>query len=95
MMRYLQGLNWTLLAVGASFTVVLSVVSLLLYLHVADAPQYQPQFEAARINTVYFAGVMSAAALAAWALRKRHILHWPAEMLLLATCIATLMHFLP
>jgi hypothetical protein len=95
MMRYLQGLNWTLLAVGASFTVVLSVVSLLFYLHVADAPQYQPQFEAAKLNTAYFAAVMLSAAAAAWTLRRRHILHWPAEILLLATCVATVMHFLP
>lgn len=95
MMRYLQGLNWTMLALGTTFAVVLAVVGLLLYLNLDTAPEYQPQFDAAMTNALYFTGVMLAAALAAWAVRRRHVLRWPAELLLLAVTTMTILHFLP
>ena len=95
LLRYLQGLNWTLLALGATFTVVLSVVTLLLYLNLDSAPQYRPQFESMRISTLLFLGVMLAGAAAVWAHRQRHVLRWPAELLLAAASVVTVLYFLP
>jgi hypothetical protein len=95
LLRYLQGLNWALLALGATFTIVLSVVSLLLYLNLDTAPRYQPQFEAALESTLLFSGVMLAAAGAVWLHRRDHILRWPAELLLALAVAATVSYFLP
>ncbi|MGH8453226.1 MAG: hypothetical protein ACRESW_01620, partial [Nevskiales bacterium] len=86
---------WTLLALGATFVVVLSVVCLLLYINLDTAPEYRPQFESMRISTLLFAGVMSAAAAAIWAHRQRHVLRWPAEMLLATSVTITVLYFLP
>jgi hypothetical protein len=95
LLRYLQGFNWTLLAVGATFTLVLSVVCLLLYLNLDTAPHYRPQFEGMVASTLLFAGVMLSAGAAAWAQRRRHLLRWPAELLLAAAAAATVFYFLP
>jgi hypothetical protein len=95
LLRYLQGLNWTLLAVGATFTVVLSVVCLLLYLNLDAAPRYRPQFEGMVASTLLFAGVMLSAGAAVWAQCRRHGLRWPAELLLAAAATATVLYFLP
>lgn len=95
LLRYLQGLNWLLLALGATFTVVLSVVVLMLYVNLDTAPQYRPQFEGTRISTLWFAAVMCSAALAVWGLRNRHVLGWPAQLLLLACVVGTVRYFLP
>jgi hypothetical protein len=94
-LRYLQGFNWALLALGTTFTVVLSVVCLLLYLNLGGAPQYRPQFEATLASTLLFAGIMLCAAAAVWAQRQRHWMRWPAELLLAAAVAATVRYFLP
>ncbi len=95
LLRYLQGLNWTLLALAATFTIVLSVVVLLLYLNLGSAPHYRPQFESMRFSTLLFAGVMLAGAAAVWTQRQRHFLRWPAELLLGASSLITVLYFLP
>jgi hypothetical protein len=95
LLRYLQGLNWALLALGATFTVVLSVVALLLYLNLDSAPRYRPQFESMRLSTLLFLGVMLTGAAAVWAHRRGHILRWPAEVLLATTSVVTVLYFLP
>ena len=95
MLRYLQGLNWAFLAIGVTFTVVLSVVSFLLYINLDDAPRYQPQFEAAFGSVQLFTGVMLTAGAAVWLHRRGHFLRWPAELLLVATITITVRHFLP
>ncbi len=95
LLRYLQGINWTLLAIGATFTLVLSVVCLLLYLNLDTSPHYRPQFDGMVGSTLLFAGVMLSAGAAVWAQRRRHVLRWPAELLLGAACAATVFYFLP
>lgn len=95
MLRYLQGLNWTLLALGATFTIVLSVVCLLLFIYLDTAPEYRPQFESMRTNTLLFASVMACAAVAVWSQRRHHRLRWPAEIMLMAAVFVTVQHFLP
>lgn len=95
LLRYLQGVNLTLLALGATFTVVLSVVSLLLYWHLETAPQYRAQFESMRFSTLLFAGVMASAALAVWSVRRRYLVGWLAEVLLLLSIAITVQYFLP
>lgn len=94
-LRYLQGLNWALLALGVTFTLVLSVVCLLIYLNLDVAPEYRPQFESTRTSTLLFAGVMLAGAAAVWAQSRRHALRWPAELLLAAAVTNTVLYFLP
>lgn len=94
-LRYLQGLNWALLAIGVTFTVVLSVVALLLYVNLGAAPRYQPEFEQAMASTLVFAFVMVAAAAAVWTHRTQHVLRWPAEILLVVAVLVVLRFFLP
>lgn len=95
LLRYLQGVNLTLLALGATFTVVLSVVCLMLYWHLEAAPHYRPQFESMRTSTLLFMGVMLSAAAATWALQRRYLLSWFAEGLLLLSVVITVQYFLP
>lgn len=95
LLRYLQGFNLLLLALGATFSVVLSVVCLLLFLHLDTAPEYRPQFESMRVSTLLFVGVMAAAAAAYWGQRRRNLLRWPAELLLTGMILVTVQYFLP
>lgn len=95
LLRYLQGLNWALLALGVTFTVVLSVVCLLLYLNLDTAPRYRPQFESAFNSVLLFAGVMLTAAGTVWLHRRGHRLRWPAELLLAVAVTVTILYFLP
>lgn len=94
-LRYLQGANWALLAIGVTFSIVLAVVSFLLYINLDTAPRYRPQFEAAFDSVQLFAVVMSAAGVAVWLQRRRHFLRWPAELALVAAVVVTVRHFLP
>jgi hypothetical protein len=95
LLRYLQGLNWALLAIGATFTIVLSVVSLLLFLNLPAAPRYRPEFEQTLASTGIFAFVMAAAAAAVWSHRKQSTLRWPAELLLVIAVFTVFRYFLP
>ncbi len=95
LLRYLQGVNLTLLALGATFTVVLSVVCLMLYWHLDAAPEYRPQFESMRTSTMLFAGIMLTAAMAVWTVRRRLLLGWIAEPLLVLSVCITVQYFLP
>lgn len=94
-LRYLQGLNWVLLAIGATFTIVLSVVSLMLFVNLSAAPRYRPEFEQTLASTGIFVFVMVAAAAAVWTHRKQHLLRWPAELLLAVAVVAVFRYFLP
>lgn len=94
-LRYLQGLNWALLAIGATFTIVLSVVSLLLYVNLSAAPRYRPEFEQTLASTLVFGFVLMTAGAAVWTQRKRHPLRWPAELLLVVAVLTVFRFFLP
>ena len=94
-LRYLQGFNWAFLALGATLTLVLSVVCLLLYLNLDTAPQYRPQFESTRTSAFLFVAVMLSAAVAVCTQRTQHLLRWPAELLLAAAITVVVLYFLP
>lgn len=86
-LRYLQGLNWALLAVAATFTAVLPVVCLLIYVHLDEAPRYQASFDYVLKITTVFVMLLAAAAVAVWTHQRQHFLRWPAELVLLGAVV--------
>lgn len=94
-LRYLQGVNWALLAVAATFTAVLPVVCLLIYVHLDEAPRYQASFDYVFKITMLFLMLLVVAAAAVWTHRRQHFLRWPAEVLLLAAVVYVLLFVSP
>ena len=95
LMRYLQGLNWTLLVLGATLFVNLAVVCLLYFLHLDQAPRYRAEFDSVVLSTLLFFGVALAAATAIWGQRRQFSWRWLAEGVLALTVFGSVWHFLP
>lgn len=83
MLRYLQILNWILLAASGVIALVLAVVCLLFWIY-RDEPQIAASFERLQHDTVLFAGLTALAAAAALTLRKTGRWRWFWQCALLA-----------
>lgn len=73
MLRALQILNAVLLALGATFTVTLAVVALLLGVYVDEYPRYQETLDGTLLVTLLALVMAGAGALCFQSLRRR----WP------------------
>lgn len=94
-LRYLQILNWFLLAVGAALAIPLGVVCLLFYLNIDTSPQYRAEFQGAMVSTLLFFAVGLSAAAAGLGQKGGRAWRWPAEVMLAASVIVTVWYFLP
>ncbi|MES1944259.1 hypothetical protein PC39_09095 [Salinisphaera sp. PC39] len=92
-MRYLQILNIACLIAGASMTLVLSVVTLIMALYQEEAAQVGGSFAGVAAATVVFALFGLAAAAAVWGMRRGAAWRWIAQGVLFAV-IALLVTYL-
>jgi len=77
--RYLQILNLALFAAGALMTLVLGVVSLMLFVHHDAATDMGAGVDRIVVTTGVFAVLAVAGGLAVWAVHRRHPALWAAE----------------
>lgn len=94
-MRYLQGLNWLLLAVGALMSLILSVVLLIYFLYVGEAPRLRATLPLLIETTLIFMGLAAVAAAAALGMRSHVAWRWPAQIALLAVVLSISWRYWP
>lgn len=93
-MRFLQILNWVLLAATGVITLVLAVVCLLFWVYQGE-PLIQASFEHLQRDTVIFTGLTALAAAAALSLRRVGISRWLLQGALWVGIAATVWYYLP
>lgn len=93
-MRYLQGLNWVLLAAACTMTTVLSVV-LLIYWVYRDEPIIQASFDSLITQCSMFFGFALITALGAQSLRKRWNGYWLIQIGQYASLALIVNYYLP
>ena len=93
-MRYLQALNWLLLAASTTMGLVLSVVLLIFWVY-RDEPIIQLSFDSLLTQCGMFVGLALLAALSAQALRKRWPGFWFGQLLLFLAVTGTVQYYLP
>lgn len=80
-MKYLQILNATLLALGASLALCMGVVCFLYGVHLDAEPQLRAEMPRLYALTAVFAALGLAGLIAFEAQRRRWLLRWPAQLL--------------
>lgn len=94
-MKYLQALNWILLALGLTMFVNLAVVCLLYLVYLDQAPRYTSEFRTALVTTSLFLAIALSSAAAAFGHRGQRAWRWPAEVLVVASVGAVVWYYLP
>lgn len=93
-MRYLQVLNWILLAAAAVMALTLSVVCLLFWIY-REEPAMQASFPELLNQTAIFAGLTLVNAAAALSLYYRKTGFWLLQISMLIAVAATVNYYLP
>lgn len=88
-MKYLLVLDCILAAAGAAMAINLSVVGFILYLYIDEAPRYADEYVLVLFSAGFFAVLFLCAGLAAWALWRKKLWHWGAQVMTVVTVAMT------
>jgi type III secretory pathway component EscV len=93
--KYLQAINWIMLALGVSMTVSLAVVCLMYGIYMDQSPRLPAEFSSVLTTTLLCLAVSLSAAAAALGHRRHGIWRWPAEAMLVFSVVAVVWFYLP
>lgn len=93
-MRYLQAINWILLAACSVLATTLGVVCLLFWIYRAE-PIMQHSFPELLEQTGIFVGMTLLTAAAAFSLQRRVTAYWVLQIAMFAGLAGTVNYYLP